>query len=92
MDQPDELPREPESAWLAAFALGLAYSSKSHRERLDLLAEATQGRPELLAMARRRLETAEVMEPELRDQARRLLDRAMTVRTTGATMVAVNGA
>ncbi len=83
--------RDAESAWLAAFALGLVYSGKDQGERVHLLREATQERPELLAAAEERLETVQLVEPELRDQARRLLDRARTLGVAGAIGVTVSG-
>jgi hypothetical protein len=47
---------EVDSAWLAAYALGLAYSSRSQEERVELLRDATDGRAELLAVAQQRLD------------------------------------
>lgn len=76
---------DPESAWLAAYALGLAFSNNSQPRQIDLLQEAADGQPELLDLARQRLDTTEIVDPNLRDQARRLLDRARTLHTTGST-------
>jgi hypothetical protein len=67
---------EVDSAWLAAYALGLAYSSRSQEERVELLRDATDGRAELLAVAQQRLDLVAVVEPGLRAQARRLLECA----------------
>lgn len=82
-DQPDPT-LDPDSAWLAAYALGLAYSSTTHQQRVNLLREATRSQPELLAVAEQRLEGAGVVEPARRDQARRLLKGARTSSVTGA--------
>lgn len=84
-DEPEQIGLDSESAWLAAYALGLAYSSRTHQDRVELLQEATRERPELLTLARHRLETTDVVEPGLRDRARRLLDRARTLSTSGIT-------
>ena len=81
--QPDPT-LDPDSAWLAAYALGLAYSSRTHQQRVNLLREATRSHPELLAVAEQRLEVADVVEPALRDQARRLLEGARTASVSGA--------
>lgn len=89
--EPEQIAGDPESAWLAAYALGLAYSSRSHQDRVELLQEATRERPELLTLARHRLETTEVVEPGLRDRARRLLDRARTLSVSGTTPSPVTG-
>ena len=89
-NQPDLPTLDPDSAWLAAYALGLAYSGTTHQQRVDLLREATRSRPELLAVAEHRLEVADVVEPDLRDQARRLLERARTSRVTAAAMITVD--
>ncbi len=78
-DDPDQPTLDPDSAWLAAYALGLAYSETSQQQRVHLLREVTRGQPELLDGARERLESAEVIEPDLRDRARRLLVRARTL-------------
>jgi hypothetical protein len=82
-DQPDPT-LGPDSAWLAAYALGLAYSSRTHQQRVNLLRDATRSRPELLAVAEQRLAVAEVVEPALRAQARRLLEGARASSLTGA--------
>ncbi len=75
---------DADSAWLAAYALGLAYSQTSQQQQVDLLREATQGQPELLDVAPQRLDTTDVIEPDLRDQAQRLLGRARTLTVNGA--------
>jgi len=76
---------DPESAWVAAYALGLAYSSNSQPQQVDLLHEATDGQPELLDLARQRLDTTEVADPDLREAAQHLLHRARTLHLTGST-------
>lgn len=84
--RPDQttLHPDPDSAWLAAYALGLAYSQTSRQQQVDLLREATHGQPALLDVAHRRLATTDVIEPDLRDQAQHLLDRARTLTLNGA--------
>ncbi len=72
----DHVPLDPSEAWLAAYALGLAYSDNSDQQRLTKLLTATQGCPELLEAAYRRLHGAEVAEPSICDDALHLLDRA----------------
>ena len=64
------------SAWLAAFALGLAYSQRPDHERVCELREAAAGRPWLLGEARQRLVGRVVAEPAICDEAVRLLVRA----------------
>ncbi len=71
---------DPSEAWLAAYALGLAYAEKTDAQRLSELLDAIQGHPELLEAAHRRLHGADVVEPGIGDEALRLLARAM-VRT-----------
>ena len=73
--------RDPESAWLAAYALGLAYSRNGHQRQVELLLDAADGGPELLERARQRLASTEVADPHLREVAQRLLQRACTLRT-----------
>jgi hypothetical protein len=90
-DRTDQPAPEADSAWLAAYALGLAYSSRSQEERVELLRDATDGRAELLAIAQQRLDLVEVVEPGLRAQARRLLERARTLSATGAAAPAAHG-
>jgi len=63
-------------AWLATYALGLAYSEKSDQQRLIDLFEATRC-PQLLDAAHQRLYGSEVTERSTCDDALRLLDRAM---------------
>ena len=66
-------------AWLAAYALGLAYSEKSDQQRLTDLLEATRC-PQLLDAAHQRLYGSEVTERSTCDEALHLLDRAMVHR------------
>ena len=73
----------PDSAWLAAYALGLAYSSNGQQQQLELLLDAAHGDPGLLDHARQRLAATEVADPPLRDTAQQLLDRALTVQRAG---------
>lgn len=63
-------------AWLAAYALGLAYSDNSDKQRLSDLIEAARDHPDLLEAASRRLDGAEVAERSICDDALRLLDGA----------------
>ncbi len=79
----DVTTHDPDSAWLAAYALGLAYSSNGQQEQLELLLDAADGDPELLDHAHQRLATTEVADPPLRERAQRLLDRARTVQGAG---------
>ena len=72
----DQLPLDASEAWLAAYALGLAYSDNADQQRLTRLLNATQSCPELLDAAYRRLDGADVAEPSICDAALRLLDRA----------------
>lgn len=67
---------QPSAAWLAAYALGLAYSKGSERQCLTDLRDATRGHPELLDAAHRRLDGAAVAEPAICEAALHLLDRA----------------
>src|SRR6056297_377463 len=67
---------DPDSAWLAAYALGLAYSSNGQEEQIDLVRDAADGRSELLDLARQRLDTTEVAHAGLREAAQQLLHRA----------------
>lgn len=76
-DTATTLPPDASVAWLAAYALGLAYSENSEQQRLSELLKAAQDCPELLNAAHRRLDGAEVAERSICDDALRLLDRAM---------------
>lgn len=67
---------QPSAAWLAAYALGLAYSEGSDQQCLTDLLAATRGRTEPLDAAHRRLDAAEVAERSICEGALRLLDRA----------------
>ena len=78
----DVTTHDPDSAWLAAYALGLAYSSNGQQEQLELLLDAADGDPELLDHARQRLATTEVADPPLRETAQQLLHHARTVQRT----------
>ena len=73
----NQVPLDPSEAWLAAYALGLAYSDNSDQQRLTDLLDATRGCPELLEAAYRRLHGADVAERSICDDALRLLVRAM---------------
>lgn len=64
------------SAWLAAFALGLAYSQRPEPELVCELREVTAGREWLLAAARRQLASRTVVEPAISHQGQRLLELA----------------
>ena len=72
------------SAWLAAYALGLAYSSRSDQQRLACLREAAHPHPGGLEAAHLRLQAAEVAEPTNRQQALQLLEQAMATHTPPA--------
>lgn len=65
-------------AWLAAYALGVAYSQSADQQRLTDLIAAARGCPVLLEAAHQRLDGADIAEPSIRDEARRLLDHART--------------
>lgn len=67
---------QPSAAWLAAYALGLAYSESSEQQCLTDLRDATRGHPELLEAAYRRLHGAEVAERATCEAALQLLDAA----------------
>ena len=64
------------SAWLAAFALGLAYSQRPEHELVCELREVTDDQPWLLPEARERLASRAVAEPDVCRDALRLLARA----------------
>ncbi|TVR36695.1 MAG: hypothetical protein EA388_03150 [Nitriliruptor sp.] len=70
-------PSDASAAWLAAYALGLAYSDNSVQQRLIDLRDASQGCPELLRAAHRRLDVADVADRGICDDALHLLDRAL---------------
>ncbi len=72
------------SAWLAAYALGLTYSSRSDQQRLSCLRDAAEPHPGGLETAYLRLQAAEVAEPTSREQALRLLEQAMTTHAPPA--------
>jgi hypothetical protein len=72
----DAAPPDPSEAWLAAYALGLAYSEGSENQHLTDLTDVTQGHPELLEAAHRRLDGADVAERAICEAALHLLDRA----------------
>lgn len=75
---PDRATEVADPAWLAAYALGLAYSATSREQRIDRLRDAVDGSCERLVAARQRLDATRVAEPHVRDQAQRLLDLAAT--------------
>jgi hypothetical protein len=64
------------SAWLAAFALGLAYSQRPEHELVCELREVTARDSRLLGEARDRLASRVVAEPDVCRAAIRLLVRA----------------
>jgi hypothetical protein len=64
------------SAWLAAFALGLAYSQRPDHELVCELREVTADQSWLLAEARDQLASRAVTEPDICREAVRLLSRA----------------
>jgi hypothetical protein len=64
------------SAWLAAFALGLAYSRRPDHELVCELREVTAARPWMLGEARDQLASRAVTEPDICREAVRLLCRA----------------
>ena len=64
------------SSWLAAFALGLAYSQRPEHDLVCELRDVTVNRPWLLGEARHQLATREVAEPDISLKAVRLLSRA----------------
>ena len=64
------------AAWLAAFALGLAYSQRPEAELLCELRAVAADRPWLLGDARRRLVDCQVAEPRICHEAVRLLELA----------------
>lgn len=68
--------RDVSSTWVAAYAIGLVYSSASDRECLVLLIDATRNEAALLDAARHRLDGARVVEPGVADEAERLLAAA----------------
>ena len=72
----DAAAAQPSAAWLAAYALGLAYSEGSDQQCLTDLIAATRGCPALLDAAHRKLDGAEVAEPAICEAALHLLDRA----------------
>jgi hypothetical protein len=67
---------EPSAAWLAAYALGLAYSEGSDQQCVTGLIDVTGDHPELLEAAHRTLDGAAVVEQVVCEAALDLLDRA----------------
>jgi len=65
------------SAWVVAFALGLAHSARSDAERIGELQEATGRRLDLLHLAHDRLRVAEVADPGTRLAVLDLIARAI---------------
>lgn len=64
------------SAWVAAFALGLAYSERAEDELVWELRAVTSDRPWLLDQAQGQLASRAVAEPDICRTAVRLLSRA----------------
>ncbi len=64
------------SAWLAAYALGLAYSQRPQTELVADLRDALAGGGGPLESARTRLAQAAVAEPSVRHEALELLELA----------------
>jgi hypothetical protein len=75
-------PLDPSSAWLAAFALGLAHSETPADEQVAEVRAVVAGQPRLLTAAARRLVSAAVATPRLREDALALL--ATTAETIAA--------
>ena len=69
------------SAWLAAYALGLTYSSHPQQQRLACLRDAARPHPGGLEAAHLRLQTAGIAEPTNQQQALHLLGHAMAAPT-----------
>lgn len=78
VDAPTAVTRDPAltSAWLAAFALGLAYSPRPEPELVCELRDVAGGRSWLLIQARRQLASRTVAEPVISRQGERLLELA----------------
>jgi hypothetical protein len=72
------------SAWLAAYALGMTYSSRSDQQRLACLRDAAHPHPGGLEAAHLRLKAAEVAEPTSHQQALHLLEQAIAAPTPSA--------
>jgi hypothetical protein len=72
---------EVTSAWLAAFALGLAYSQRPEAARQLELEEVAGGCLDALRAAHARLRSISVAEPSLQLAALRLLRKAMDAAT-----------
>ena len=70
-------PLDTSVSWLAAYALGLAYSESSDPQRLTDLIEAARGQQELLEAAHRRLDSTDVADRWIHDDALHLLVRAI---------------
>lgn len=66
----------PASAWLAAFALGLAYSQRPRPELIAELRDAADSHTQLLNTAAARLAQIDVAEPTVRHEALELLQLA----------------
>lgn len=79
--------------WLAAFAMGLAVSSHSPRDRVDELVEACDGDRAALRAAGRRVRRLGLGDPEVRRTAADLLARAaQSAEDDGLELVVVPGA
>ena len=74
-----------EVAWLAALAVGFAYSARSMTESVSDLVTSANGDPELLSAARKRLAETELVEPARQRRALALLGHAaLAVSRSGA--------
>ncbi len=73
--------RPHEVAWLAALAVGFAYSARSVADSVTELVTSAQGDPALLTAASRRLSEAELVEPARQRRALFLLGHAVHMVT-----------
>lgn len=80
---PISAPPGDASAWLAAYALGLVYSSEGERERLQDLLHMVGERAEVLEAALHRLRTVELADPTVRAEALSLCAHALWVHCRG---------
>lgn len=72
-----------DSAWLAAFALGLAYAQRPRAELVTELRDAVASQPQLLHAATTRLRHTDVADPDIRHKALDLLNLAAATSFTG---------
>ena len=84
VEEPVPVPPAPGSAWLAAYALGLAYSQRPYAERRHELVTAAGGCVESLRLGHARLLDSSVAEPDLQSAALLLLHEAMRSVTVDA--------